>query len=193
MLWGLYDLVFLIPLLFFITYEFMTGVLLLVAAYLGLVFLTDHNIVWNLWSWMVVSYNQLLLYALAYVAIGVLWSILKWKLFIRMLVRNVKLKFNDFNLYKEHNPESKIDFATYYSERYRNSYDHLPSSIRVEEISMSQYKLMITNWIAFWWMSLIQTFFGEWLKDFFTWVYNLFGKLYISMLKSELASLNFDK
>jgi len=189
MLWGLYDLVFLIPLFLFITYDFVLGVLLLVGAYVGLTYLAGNLNLVEIGQWFGGHVSVILYMILAYVVIGIGWSFLKWKLLIRKFVRNIK---EVHQVWIDHG--KAFEFEEYYSRTKAYApYTEYPRSIHASEIRMSDYKAVITEWIAFWWFSLIQTFFGEWVVIFFNGIYNLFVEVYASMMKSEFNSLNFDK
>lgn len=120
-------------------------------------------------SWMFGSTNPFvfiwnnlggfLLYLLVYAGIGGVWSVFKWYLFLLKERDHVLLVTKQFGT-KAQRPESSYA---------RNN------------------KSKITGWISHWPLSIIGTFFGDFLLRLWNYVYKIFGNVYNSISDAVFA------
>jgi hypothetical protein len=119
---------------------------------------------------------DVLMYALIYLVVGAAWSVFKWWLYVRKAADNLREIIVEYNALTEPKP-----VWTNYLTRYR------------EMPKVSDNKSKIIDWIAFWWFSVIQTFFGEWMHEIFTAVYRMFYNMYDAIAKSVWNSIIMPK
>jgi hypothetical protein len=166
--------------LIFLSYRFWIGLPILIIFYSALLSYFGFNPISNSYQWLSENYVKAILYVFTYVAIGVLWSIFMWYVKVKKWIGEVKVKKANYDNLAV---KKDLNFKAYYS---RVSYDTLDS------MKVSNYKSEIIFWISFWWFSFIETFFGEWLKNFFNGIYTLFSSLYGAILSNELKKIGID-
>lgn len=129
-------------------------------------------------EWIFQNPGSMIFYALGYVTIGVVWSIIK----VVIMVRDKKKKIDEIaERYVKDTIENRTRFPTFdeyykFVQGYRD-YDY-------PKFQISNHKTQIAGWISYWWASMVLTFFGDWMNRFFNWVYDVFANLYQNIANS---------
>lgn len=129
-------------------------------------------------EWFYQNPGIVLLFVLLYVTIGVGWSIIKVVIMVRDKKKEIELIAEK---YVKASNEIKVKYPTFeeyykFAEGYRD-WDF-------PRFQISNHKAEIAAWIGYWWVSMVLTFFGDWLKRFFNWVYDVFANLYQNIANS---------
>jgi hypothetical protein len=124
------------------------------------------------------------LYMLAYLAIGIVWSFVKWFSFLlsfRDEYRRRKEEFLFKNQYANNfdGNEAFIKSACY-SNFHDNTLTHKPL--------VSRNKARIVAWMSFWPFSLVGTFINDPARKLFNFLFNRFKALYQRMSDTVFAS-----
>lgn len=118
-----------------------------------------------------INWKSAVLYAGAYLAIGMAWSVARWYLFLikkrnRLLAKRAKMSETEF---KESRP---------------NQWD-IPTA--------AYHKARIISWIAHWPFSMLATLFGDWLAELFSAIYEMLSGLYENIAKSVFKDFRIEK
>lgn len=142
-----------------------------------------------------------LVYMLAYLAIGVLWSFVKWFSFL-MLFRDKFRELKDAFLRSVagREPVMEINLTAPIPETLREDFQKFAQ----REINYSnrpfgglsfmkkpravEHKARIVSWMSFWPFSVVGTFLNDPIRRLFNWLFNSFKALY-----QKMADKLFDK
>lgn len=130
-------------------------------------------------TWVSNHFFDICLYFVTYMAIGATWSVFKWWLLVRKSAETYKGYLAEYNSLPVDGNIARnwVDYLNG-----RSGYTKFPPRVR-------DYKGKITDWIAFWWFSMIQTLFGDWLHKLIIGVYNLFYNVYDAITKSAFSGI----
>lgn len=120
------------------------------------------------------NYVQILTYGAYYMGIGIIWSFVKWYLFLIKKKKEYTTLRSDFlrknKLSSLANMPEEVGAAWGRELRYKN----FPPKA-------SDNKSRITTWMVYWAFSMLGTFLGDFLTQFFDTIYRMFGNLYDRM------------
>lgn len=158
-----------------------------------------------LWSnkneiWDFVSGNPMptIYFALAYIGAGLIWSLIKWKLYINKRVdrydevkskflktgKEIKSNWNDWTSFLN-------DHIPYYLRNSTFMSTYSPEQIGESLIPVAkEKKSLIVSWIGYWPMSLAATFLNNPFRRFFEWIYGLFSGVYDKMGSSAAQKIS---
>jgi hypothetical protein len=150
--------------------------------------------------WGFVSNNPLpiLYFSLAYIAVGLTWSLFKWKIYIGKRTEKfnlVKQKFIDSNgeiknnwkgwvIYLNDEIVYGMNLSSIFYEN--NSPEEVVSKIIPKAITK---KSLIVSWISYWPMSLGATLLNNPFRRFFEWIYSLVVGIYDKMGNAEAKKM----
>jgi len=150
----------------------------------GLYFLNNNfdvvGFMTNKVDWLVYNWHLVIMGVAIYVAIGILWSAYKWYTYVRSYIPEInglRVIYDSITLDEKKKYDSFADFISKYSSI--NRY-----------MSVGYNKAKIIKWIVFWWASLIATFFGDWLYNFFNHIYEMCTGLYKYIVKLALSDVD---
>ncbi len=153
------------------------------------------------WAWM----NPLFMLECvgAYLVLGVVWSLSKWKMLcndIRTIVQEARVDFR-----KEHKIAQEtipVDLRGKWGEYLGNrDWSELPRRGRyhgaissIEDVipHPRDYKATILYWLGYWPLSMIWFFFHDMIERVFNWIYQTFSKLYRSIARNTFAGIPDD-
>lgn len=152
----------------------------------------------EIWNFISSKPLSTLFFSLAYIATGIVWSLIKWKTYInhKTLTFNLlKAKFNSEVGEIKDNWKGWIKHLNSKLGSYFHD-DHTPEQIiaKIMPIAIDK-KALIVSWISYWPMSLAATLLNNPFKRFFEWIYSLISGLYDKMTKSatEKMLVGFEK
>jgi len=111
--------------------------------------------------------------AAGYLAAGIGWCVFRWYSLVRR-ARNLYIKLaKEYDDAPPLRKDTKKDWITsrwtFHSRRYSSEDSFRPTC--------ADYKSRITNWVAFWPLSVIWTGIREWVVDFFNMIYDAISGL----------------
>ena len=128
------------------------------------------------------------LYAVGYVAIGVVWSFIKWFSYLRKFrdhFRELKQKFLESK--KLPGPDIDDSLMPEFKASLRNQYEY--REVRGgQKPNATENKARITSWMAFWPCSLIGTLVNDPVRRVCRFLFNTFKALYQRMADSVFAN-----
>lgn len=153
------------------------------ALFLGAVWLFT---TFNPFAWAWENLRALLIYAVLYVAMGALWSIFKWWMFVGDKARAYREKRagwrGDYETYLQVNPPPiPLPF-----EKWVQMYRSRPLPSAADERHRIQF------WIAWWPFSVLNTAVGDLLFRFFRAVYEWLSGIYNAITKRRFAEFDGD-
>ena len=157
------------------------AILLTLVPAAGLIYLNqNYDTVAGIENYLENHWQILVLYIFIYVVIGVAWSAYKWYEYVRAQAVRAK----DYRVAYDKLPIEK-----------KKAYDSFGDCLnRVSDVNsnidITRNKGKITYWIAFWWASLISTFFGTWLYNFFNNIYEMCTGLYKYIVKLAFSDVD---
>lgn len=125
--------------------------------------------------WLYVLHNPVLIVGgvVAYLVIGVLWSMVKW----RLLLRRFKARLAEHWKGKETQADLPYDL--------QQKGLRLISAGKVR-LDVDWFKTKIIGWMAYWWVSMVVWLFGDALHELFETVYLTVRRFYQEMADSAL-------
>ena len=131
-------------------------------------------------NYLASHWQTLVLSIFIYVVIGIAWSAYKWYEYVRAQAVRAK----DYRIAYDKLPVE-------IKQKYKSFDDYLNLSTDVKlAIDITRNKGKITYWITFWWVSLISTFFGTWLYNFFNNIYEMCTSLYKYIVKLAFSDVD---
>lgn len=143
----------------------------------------------EIWDFLSQNPTQTLIFSLSYVLIGIIWSFIKWQVYVKNIFNKLKQIKKDF--ITENGPinESNLKFLNdkIRDARFRRADDNnysidIDKADSLEVIAnkvapmASKKKSVITSWISYWPVSVAATLLNNPFRRFFEWVYdNLSG------------------
>ena len=154
-------------------------------------------------SWAFIKLNALdiLMYSGYYVLAGIVWSLIKWKLYISASARRfnkVKREFLEINKSIGDKWNIWIDYLNDSSILTNNQYGSYPFKIHDEPedilrkitVNAGEKKGVIISWISYFPMSLAATFLNDPFRRFFSWLFDMLSGIYDRMAKSSVEGLD---
>ena len=121
----------------------------------------------KLWSFLVAQWFKIIIYVVIYTIGGAVWTVPKFWLWVRKEKNRTRLK-ERFN--------SKI---------YKRGRDTVATAQERRDAArsmISENKLMIWSWMAYWPLNILFTLLRDPLTIFYNWVYDQLGHVYTSIL-----------
>jgi hypothetical protein len=134
-------------------------------------------------AWAVEHAFDIAMYIVAYLAIGVAWSVIKWYLFVlRSAGEYIELvaEFNSFD-----NDKRTVSWDNYLRRHTSWNKTYPPSAL--------DNKSKIVDWIAFWWYSVFRTVLGDWMHALCVGVFNMFYNIFDAIAKSVFSGIETPK
>jgi hypothetical protein len=128
-------------------------------------------------TWTMKHTLDLVIYVSSYLAIGVVWSIFKWYLFVLNSANEYRALIAKYNAL----PEPRPSWEEY------SRYSDIPDA------NIASNKTLITDWIAFWWFSVINTILGDWMHQLVVAAYNLVSNVYNAITKHIYSKIDVPK
>ncbi len=163
------------------------------------------------WLYIKTNYATMLTYVAYYLVIGVVWSFVKWYMFLlreKDSYTEMRDKFfkemankadqlavrwskDEETVIKASEIKAKFLNGEFPNEKAKQAWK---SKIEYKEFppKASTNKSRITTWMIYWTFSMVGTFFGDWLKDLFNFIYNLFGNVYDKISHSVFGKFEED-
>ena len=152
-------------------------------------------------SWAFVKLNavDILIYSGYFVLAGIVWSLIKWKLYISSSSRKFKKVKEDF--LKDHktfgdNWDEWIDYlnSNFKLTNFRSfkNKDEPEDILKKITVNAGDKKGVIISWISYWPMSLAATFLNDPFRRFFSWLFDILSGIYDRMAKSSVEGLDKD-
>ncbi len=156
-------------------------------------------ILWNfrgeIWEFISGNPSATIGFAVSYVVIGIAWSFMKWRTYVRKVFNKLKAIKDDFiaqhgNIDGDNRKafNELVGDANFTDPRTGYHYD--PSKdTRLEEIAVkitpvaSKKKSIITSWISYWPVSLAATLLNNPFRQFFEWIYDNISGIYDKISK----------
>jgi hypothetical protein len=159
-----------------------SGITLLLAAIADW-FVLGTPLAWFIAHWQV-TVGAIAVYAL----VGVIWGVVRWFIYLNSADTKTTIK-NAFSLYN-----------TYYSNLKEGETKPSFKESNYYPFSFRKDSSMITTWIVFWPLSIIWTFFSEFITrlfdhvwNFFKWIGKSFAKVYANMAEKTVDNVLKDK
>jgi len=149
------------------------------------------------WLYIKTNYVTMLTYVGYYLVIGVVWSFVKWYMYLlKEKDRYVDLRktfLSDDNRYFKDLDESEKEIALK-GKMPTSLVKEWASRLRSNKLppTAADNKGRITTWMIYWTFSMVGTLFGDWLKDLFNIIYNLFGNVYDKISGSVFSKFEED-
>jgi hypothetical protein len=146
----------------------------------------------DLLSWAKDHSLQTVLYVLAYVGVGVLWSFIKWFSFLisyRDKFRQLKTDF----LKKKMLPYTNGAVPDQWMEEFRNyaqnttTYSYESGLRYLRKPVASQNKARLVSWMSLWPCSVVGTLLNDPIRRLFSFLFNQFKALYQRMADAVFA------
>jgi hypothetical protein len=119
-------------------------------------------------EWLTLNWKSLIWYAAAYVGIGILWGVIKWRFYVMNRVDrydDLKAKFLDDNNIKEKNIPD--EYKKQWAAHCRNEFGY---GFRIP-MQVSHYKSTIIMWMSYWPFSGFWTLLNDPVKRIFRFCY----------------------
>ena len=156
-------------------------------------------ILWNfggeIWEFITGNPSATIGFAVSYVVIGIAWSFMKWRTYVRKIfgkLRTIKDDFiaqnGDINNDNRKHFNKLVTDAKFINPRTDYPYEPM-SDTRLEEIAVkitplaSKKKSIITSWISYWPVSLAATLLNNPFRQFFEWIYDNISGIYDKISK----------
>lgn len=159
---------------------------------LALILFNYHTIIL---SFLMAHVIMVLLFIIAYSFIGIIWSLIKWRSYVRNIFTKFKEMKDEFirehkNIIGDNLEEFNRTIGYYFhtSISYHNTIDDTIDAITP---IASRKKSTIISWITYWPISMISTFLNDPFRRFFEWIYSLVANYYSTMTdryKSEILN-----
>lgn len=114
----------------------------------------------------------------AYVVVGIIWSFIKWQVFVKAVFLKFKNIKNEFG---EVTDENKMNFLNIVNNTFGYRFDMHDSFNKIAKKiapEASKKKTLVTAWIAYWPVSLIGTLLNNPFRRFFEYVYENISGFY---------------
>jgi hypothetical protein len=147
--------------------------------------------------------SQLLGFIGSYIVVGVIWSIVKWQLYVRKAFKPLKeVKAEFISKFKVLNDKTLPELNKMISVAYIKKADgyslspspKTPFEDTVNELTPIAYKKkgVITSWVSYWPISLSATLLNNPFRNFFEWLYENISGLYERITNANKKSLLHD-
>jgi uncharacterized membrane protein len=150
-----------------------------VVALLVLLSITGNIHLANCWQYVLHNPVAILGSALAYLGVGVVWSMLKWRLMLRRFKRQLAKHW-----------ESEEAKATGASHSRTIPYSLERKGLRLEQgkvrLEVDNFKTKIIGWMTYWWVSMPVWLLGDALHELFETLYLSVRRFYQRMADSAL-------
>jgi len=149
-------------------------------------------VLWQNWFTIVdyVTYNltQTILFSVAYIVVGIVWSFIKWNERVKAVFR--KFKFIKDKFVKDNVAITENNFRDFVHKLEYNFKDSdgtrtaFGSTKTMEDISKKitpvglEYKSLIISWISYWPLSVIGTLLNNPFRRLFEWIYDSLSGFY---------------
>lgn len=137
----------------------------------------------NVWEYFCEHWGQLLLWTLAYLPIGVIWSFSKWFIFLRV----VKLKYQD-KLERFSQLRSLTTLEAVETKEWKE-FLTLYANIDIRKPKVEDHKEDIIRWVIYWPFSIATTIVGDFIKHLVKEIYAKVSHLYSKMVEKVLGDL----
>lgn len=127
----------------------------------------------NVFGTITSHYQTFLIGVPIYIAVGVIWSFVKWIVF----VYNRKEEYERAKeAYFERNPNHEhCDWVEYVKNSRQNNY---ALNNITKPPQASQYKSKITTWMFYWPWSMLSTLFSDFIRRLYTFIYSRIKEVY---------------
>jgi len=160
-------------------------------------------LLWNfrtdIWGFISSNPKETIGFSIFYVIIGILWSFIKWRTYLKNFFSRLKKAKDDFiSVNGSINEENLRSFNKEINELdLRNAYGRLVSfhSSTFEEMlnqltpEASNKKTLITSWVSFWPVSFLATMLNNPFRRFFEWIYESLSGYYDKMTNNYKKDL----
>lgn len=136
----------------------------------------------NLFKWVIENPLHLLWIIPGYVVIALIWSVIKWWLFVTKIADKKRDVFIEFKR------DRKITTDTLTKRQKEEWNQHEPYSYT--KPLFSENKRKITVWAMYWPTSLIWSFLNDFVKRFFSTMVNHFRKLYEAITNKAFKDMD---
>jgi hypothetical protein len=139
--------------------------------------------IFNIWNYAVRHPASLAYWFGSYIGIGMVWGAIKWYFYCvkqRKRYEEAKADFLEANHATELTPELRVAWTEKLTHQSGYERYHL-ISIKVPEAKDNKEKIM--NWMYLWPFSMFGTLLYDFIRDFFTWLYDRMGKVYDNIAK----------
>lgn len=158
-------------------------------------------ILWNfrgvIWEYMTGNPSATIGFIVSYVVIGIVWSFIKWRTYVKKIFNKFKSIRLDFiaqhtvidNSNRKHfnqlvEDAKFVDTTSPYGYTYSPSSDETIEKIVVKITPRaSKKKAIITSWISYWPVSLAATLLNNPFRQFFEWIYDNISGIYDKITK----------
>lgn len=153
---------------------------------LGLLSVTGHIPVVDIWHAMQHRPWEPALWVLGYLALGIAWATIKWKL----LLRKLKAKFEQWRAGRTPDDFAMLEMR---GERISLPHDLERRGLTLTKggkarLDVTEFKTRITGWMAYWPVSTMIWIVGDFLADVFDQLYRMVRGFFQSMADSEFDS-----
>jgi hypothetical protein len=145
--------------------------------------------------------SQLLGFIGSYIVVGIVWSIVKWQLYVRKAFKPLKeIKAEFITKFKVINEKTLVELNKMIIDaniKKASGYSNLSPSAKtpfedtINELTplASKKKSVITSWISYWPISLSATLLNNPFRHFFEWLYENISGLYERITNANKKSL----
>jgi hypothetical protein len=126
----------------------------------------------KLFTFPYVKLNDIVVYAAAYMCIGIVWSLLKWIAYLFKFRNDLRDEIRTWKI--SHNHPLNIDLN---DENKKRAWEWLPVRLRRRPVA-SEHQGSIIGWIAFWPCSVIGFVLNDPVRRFFAFIFNLLKNSY---------------
>jgi hypothetical protein len=139
----------------------------------------------EIWTFLTQNPTQTIIFSLSYVLIGIIWSFIKWQVYVKNIFGKLKEIKKDF--IAEYGPitESNLERLNnrIKTARFKRADDNnytvdISKNDSLEDVAnkispiASKKKSVITSWISYWPVSVAATLLNNPFRRFFEWVYD---------------------
>lgn len=144
------------------------------------------------------NYQDIITYAVYYVLVGLVWSVVKWYLFLlkekqRMIDRKVIFISNLKHLKRSGSHLVTPEESTQIEQGIFPQFVKEDWKVELKRANLppksSDHKKRITTWMMYWVMSVLGTVLGDFLSQAFNAIYNLMSSLYDRMSKHVFGNV----
>jgi hypothetical protein len=149
----------------------------------------------TIWLFLKNNSIDLLLYLIAYLILGLIWSLIKWTFYVKDIVNKyIRLKSEFIVKYPEFDGE-QYEWVRDLSYYLRDNGIRISIAKTLNELALSvlplssEKKSLIVSWISYWPLSLLATLLNNPFRRLFTSVYELFSSSYDRITSSEMKKI----
>lgn len=117
------------------------------------------------WTWAFANISTILIYSIAYLAVGVVWGFVRWYFYM------LSARDNLGDVYRKNWLEDKSMDVTYY--QYLVIKNQIPQA--------KKKKHLISIWMIWWPFSIIYTLFDDVVRRFYNWIIEKYLQIYNSI------------